>query len=470
MRGLWILTALVALASCKRNLSFCDGDGQCGVGLRCVLPAHECQPGSIIPSVDMALPDLTSSCAACSGSTPICVAPTCMSCASQPDPEAACAAVSPSTPHCVVSGQPAGSCVGCRDAGDCSDPAAALCDPSTHSCRPCTADSDCASQICELTPGSTSHGRCVDAGKIVYVDLNAPTGGNGLTPATALQKIMDGVNKAVGLTPARPYVHVAAGSYNESVGVNNKTISLVGATGVIVHPMNGDALGAQGGGALTVRNLVATAQSGNGGNCQSGASFAAYHTQFLDNAQIGVYATGCQLLLDGCWVHGNTTGGISVSGSFTILDSIITKNNGGGVNQIATGTATVFVNNTVADNVNGTVNAGASCPLGGGFMPINTIFYNNKGAGGAISETNCSGSFDASDDPSAGPQSTVDLTATPPGFKSTVPLSPDSYHLLPTSKCINEGTSTGAPDHDYDFEPRPDPKSMKVDIGADELQ
>jgi hypothetical protein len=79
-------------------------------------------------------------------------------------------------------------------------------------------------------------------------------------------------------------------------------------------------------------------------------------------------------------------------------------------------------------------------------------------------------SFDASDDPSAGPQSSVDLTLGPPLFKGTLPLSADSYHLQPGSRCIDHGSSMMISDHDYDFEPRPDAKSMLVDIGADEVQ
>ncbi len=55
-------------------------------------------------------------------------------------------------------------------------------------------------------------------------------------------------------------------------------------------------------------------------------------------------------------------------------------------------------------------------------------------------------------------------------FKGTVPPTPDSYHLLPGSKCIDAGTSTGVPDHDYDFAPRPEKKSGLVDIGAVEAQ
>jgi hypothetical protein len=406
----------------------------------------------------------------CSGTTPICVAMTCVSCLSTSDGDGACAAVSASTPHCLTMGTDAGACVGCRDASDCSG-ITPFCDATTHQCRGCATDGECPSLVCDLTPGSTTHGLCVPINQVEYVDGSAATNGNGLTPTTPKQAIQDAINHAVG-GDNRPYVHIAAGSYNENVGVNNKTIYLVGATGAIIHPTNNDALGSQGGGSMTVRNIIATAPNGNAGNCQNG-SFTAYRSQFINSSQVGIYTLTCQLLLDGVWVHGNSTVGISLSGgNYTIVNSIITKNTGaGGVSQVTAGTTMVFANNTVADNTSSaTASAGITCVTVGSLDPINSIFYNNKLAGGAIAETNCPGSFNASDDVSAGPQSTVDLTSKPPGFKGGTPLTPDSYHLVPTSPCRNEASPASAPDHDFDFEHRPDATSMMPDIGADETQ
>ncbi len=465
------LVVVVAGVECKRvNGAYCDDARPCPNGFACDLTARECH-AQIVSTGDMAVDSGDLAGCACGGTTPICVAMSCVSCLSTSDGEGACAAVSPSTPHCETTGADAGACVGCRDAGDCGG-ATPFCDDATHACRGCLADSECPSLICDLTPGSTTHGICIGSAQVVYVDAAAAPGGDGLTLATAKQKIQDGVNTAVGLTPARLYVHVAAGTYNESVGVNNKTIYVVGAPGTFVHPTGGgkDGLGSQGGGSLTVRDLVVTADMGNGGNC-NGGSLTAYRTQFINSSQLGVYSSTCQLLLDGCWVHANAMGGINVGGNFTIINSIITMNAGaGGLSQAVTGTTMVFANNTVADNTAGTTYAGATCLVAGGFAPVNSIFYNNKGAGGLLNETNCTGSFDASDDVSAGPQSTVDLTAQAPGFKGGTPLTPDSYHLTLGSPCINEGTLTAAPDHDFDFEPRPDAKSMMPDVGADELQ
>ena len=473
MRGMVVAALLVVVAAgaqCKRtNGAYCDVSRPCPSGFACDETARECHV-TTLGGNDMAVGEGgVGGCAQCGGATPICVANSCVSCLSTSDGDGACAAVSGSTPHCLAVGGGAGACVGCRDANDCAG-ATPFCDATAHVCRGCIADGECPSLVCDLTPGSATHGVCVAIDKVEYADVGAATNGNGLLPTTPRQGLQDAINHAVG-ADNRPYVHVAAGSYNENIGVNNKTIYLVGATGAIIHPANNDALGVQTGGSLTVRNLIATAVSGNAGNCQNG-TLIAYRSQFINSSQLGVYTSTCQLLLDACWVHGNGAGGISLGGSFTIINSIITKNSGaGGVAQVVTGTNMVFANNTVADNTSATTtNAGVTCLAAGNFDPVNTILYNNKLGGGMLNETNCPGSFNASDDPSAGPQSTVDLTAKAPGFKGGTPLTPDSYHLAPTSPCRNEASPLSAPNHDFDFERRPDATSMMPDIGADEVQ
>ncbi|HEY2749708.1 MAG TPA: right-handed parallel beta-helix repeat-containing protein [Polyangia bacterium] len=470
MRTLVVIAALaaivVATVECKRaNGAYCDDARPCPNGFACDLTARECHVSSL-GGADLAGLSTDMAGCSCSGPTPICVAMQCVSCLSTSDGDAACAAVSSTTPHCEPTGAAMGQCVGCRDAGDCGG-TTTFCDDGTHACRGCIADSECPSLICDLTPGSTTHGQCIDTSNVVYADVaNGADSNMGLTPTTATKTIMKAVNNAVGLTPARLYVHVAAGTYPESVGVNNRTIYIVGAAGAIINPGGGDGLGAANGGSMTARNLVVTADNGNGGNCNA-SHFTAYQVSFVNSKQLGVVSMNClPLTLDGCLVSGNLQGGVTISsGDFTVYNSMLVKNNGAGLFQMMDSANTVFVNNTVADNSAGSGFVGVSCASAASVMVVNTILYNNKGAGGVISETNCGALIDASDDPSAGPQSSVDLTAKPPGFVGV-----GDYHLAPGSPCINEGTSQGAPDHDYDFQPRPDAKSMIFDIGADEVQ
>jgi len=469
MRASLIVGALAVIVvvgvECKRtNGAYCDDARPCANGLACDLTTHECHP-MVVVGADLAGLSTDMAGCACSGPTPICVAGTCESCMSTSAPDAACAAISPSTPHCASDG----TCVGCRDMSDCSG-AKPFCDAGTHVCRGCVADSECPSLICDLTPNSMSHGVCIDSANVVYADaVNGNDANMGLTPTTATKTIMHAINNAVGLSPPRLYVHAATGTYPDQIGVNGKTIYVVGAPGAIIHTTSGgkDAIGAQSGGSMTVRNLIAEADSGNGGNC-NGASFTAYQTQFINSGQDGIVSSGCTpLLLDGCTVSGNTQGGVVISsGDFTIVNSIIVKNMGVAVYQTVAAANTILVNDTIADNSTGAGVAGIHCALVGSALPVNTILYNNRTGGGGISETDCTGAFLASDDPTAGPQSTVDLTMQMPGF-----VGAGNYHLMSGSPCINEGTGTmGAPNHDFDFEPRPDATKMLWDIGADEVQ
>jgi len=460
-----MVLAVAAAAGCKRtNGAYCDDARPCASGFACNLTARECSP--IIGGNDLSIGDFDMAGCNCGATTPICVAMSCVSCMSTSDPDAACSAVSATTPHCAADG----SCVGCRDANDCSG-ATPFCDATTHQCRGCAADSECTSSlVCDLTPGSTTRGICIPMSQVEYVDCGATTMGTGLSPTSPRQKLQDGINKAT-TSDARPYVRVT-GVCNEFIAVTgNVTTYVVGADGATVHStMNAkDAFGVQNGAQVTIRNLIITAtMAANGGNCSlGGVSFTAYHTQFINSAQVGVYSSACALKLDGCTVAGNQQGGVYiVSGDFDVKNSVIVKNNDTGFVQGLTSANTIFVNNTVADNRAGNGIAGLKCATGSTLTPVNTILYNNRDSGNTLQETDCSGAFVATDDVSAGPQSTVDLTMQPPGF-----VGAGDYHLVSTSPCIDEGTnSMGAPDHDYDLAPRPDATKKIWDIGAYEFQ
>ena len=471
MRKIWWMAALavviVAGVRCKRsNGAYCDDTRPCPSGFACDTVARECHVSSL-NGADLAGTSTDMAGCTCSNPTPICVAMQCVSCLSTSDPDGACAAASPSSPHC----DPSGNCVACRDANDCSG-TTPFCDATTQVCRGCIADAECPSLVCDLTPGTATH-QCVPASNVVYADAAGPNG-DGKTAATAKAKIMDAINVAVGLNPARLYVHVAAGTYDEGTGVGgaNNTVYLVGADGAFIHRTSpGDILGAQNMGTLTVRHIKATADKGNAANCQAGGTLTIYDSQLVGSSQYGVYTLSpCTLTLDGVFIDHNSSAGVSVSSDFTIINSIITNNMGaGGLTQPVVATKMTFANNTVADNTSGAIGAGGvSCNMAGTFEVNNTILYNNM-QGGTIKETTCTGSFNASDDPSAGPQSTVDLTMQMPGFKQGAMVTPDYYHLLPTSPCVGEGSGMFAPDHDFDGNPRPTPSTGKFDIGADQL-
>jgi hypothetical protein len=284
-------------------------------------------------------------------------------------------------------------------------------------------------------------------------------------------------------------VHIANilnGSYSsENVSLNNVTLSLVGETGATIQP-NGNAPAVEIKGAnskVALRNLIlrrGTGMLSSGITCTGGGSVNVVTCTAAANDFYGIDADQCDLVLDRSVVGspltpGNNAGGVRVGKNFRITNSFIIKNglvgalmSGGGVviNSVAATSATrEFINNTVADNNGSVDNAGVSCadqttPV----VLVNSLLYANKN-GVVVSETNCNTSYVCVDDKQATAANNVDLRTAVPGFQAI-----NEYHLSATSVCRDKGRSNGAPTVDIDGQPRPDPTSMKVDIGADEVQ
>ena len=289
---------------------------------------------------------------------------------------------------------------------------------------------------------------------------------------TALQKVADGINKAK--MTGRSTVRIASATYMENLNINNQTVVLVGESGATLKPSStgNPPVVLSGTADVTLRNLIVTgAVSASGVNCTETGVFSAYQSQFIGNNFFGVNAGSCPLTLDGCFIDSNTNGGgVEMSGRFSIMNCIITNNGGaGGVAQMVAATPAVFVNNTVADNTSANTTGGVTCAVAGSFVVTNTILFHNLTAV-VGTETNCTTSDTATDDP-ADVNAKLHLSPTnPPGFVGSSPPTAASYHLASGSICKDAGKAMGAPDHDFDRNPRPDPTTAKVDIGAVEMQ
>ena len=474
-RAGWFVVALVAASCLKTNLKYCDALIGCADGKACNLAVHECETtdaGAEVPDLSR-LGDMSGCAPVCTGTAPICLESSCVACQTVSDPDGACVSLGSGTPFCVSNGQLRGECVGCRSNGDCPNPAQPICDPMKSQCRPCTSDNDCTSSlVCQLIPTSSSRGRCVDSSQVVFVRANAPGGGDGLSPTSALQKVGDGINKAK--ATGRSIVRIANATYMENLNINNQTVALVGEAGATLKPAStGNPVVVVSGTAdVTLRNLIVTgAASASGVNCTGAGVFSAYQTQFVGNNFFGVNGGLCPLTLDGCFIDSNTNGGgVEMSARFTIVNSIITNNGGaGGVVQMVAASPAAFVNNTVADNTSANATAGVTCASAGSVMLTNTILYNNLTAITGT-ETNCTTSSSATDDSNDANARVKLSTTNPPGFVATSPKTAGTYHLTTGSICRDAGSLTGAPDHDFDLNPRPDPTTMRVDIGAVEVQ
>ncbi|HWE31001.1 MAG TPA: right-handed parallel beta-helix repeat-containing protein, partial [Polyangia bacterium] len=346
------LAAIAAIATpgCKKNNSaYCDATTPCSVGRVCDMTTRQCGGVSVVGgNGDMGVGN-NFSCSQCTGATPICAQQTsCVACTMSATPDATCAMLTPASPLCLTSGSGAGACVACRTNADCTSVGASICDATAHDCRACQADAECASGVCDLVESSVTHGRCVDAGQVVYVDGMTTMPGNGLTAATPLAAILDGIDTAS--SEARTYVHIAPGTYSEVLSIVGRNAFLVADPGTVIIQPNGskDGFDVSGDSTLSMRGLVVSAP-GIGISCQGAGATSivnAYATQFYNNGNDGIDSNSCTLTLDGCWIDGNVGVGVRVAGSFTIINSIISHNAEGGFSQSSTGAVMTFANNT----------------------------------------------------------------------------------------------------------------------------
>jgi hypothetical protein len=487
----WLALALLLTACERDNGNFCDVDRPCAVGA-CNLVTKQCETadagggggdlsGDDFAGADLSMPDGPSGCPnGCSGTTPICQGNTCVACGTAGG-DTACMQLSQTTPHCLGNGE----CAQCRTFADCSDPSKAICDSNTHRCRGCTADSDCTSMVCDLTPGSPTLGQCVT--NVVYVDgnntTNCPNGdGSMANPVCPISKgiTIAGNNGA-------PVVHIAnipGGSYSsENLVINNTNITLVGATGATISPTgnNNPAIDVKGTSTVVLRNLTFSKGAGTNGNgitCETSTSLTVLSSTVTNNNQYGILDMGCVMLtVDRSWIgalsggSGNMTGGIFVSHGFRLTNNIIVKNgttavgSGGGISVSLIGSAPVrdINSNTIADNQGSGTAVGVGCA--NGTVPVlNSILWNNSNSV-MIAESNCPTSYCGDDAPLETMQTNnVALSTTKtPAFSTTNP-----YHIMSNSPLRQVGAPNGISDHDYDGQARPDPATGKSDIGADE--
>jgi hypothetical protein len=511
MKAAAFLAAVISLAAggCdKDNGAYCDDTRPCPSGQTCDLVANQCSgsspfdlsvPDLETPTRDLSTTDATPICATpCSGATPICQAPVCVGCDKTSNPEAACAATA-GTPHCMLAddaGVGGGACVACRSASDCADPKNAICDGATHTCRPCVTSADCASGVCDQF-STAGFGECVDPGQVVYVDsATCPSGPTG-TQAKPFCKIADGI----GAAPTGGVVDVigqAGGTtYSESptAGASVTIVGNLDSTGqplVSISPGGHDAFTVTGAGTtVTLYGIELTGATGSHSGLKCGGSLGEGKTvRFIRgvisfNQQWGIDGTNCAtLFVDASSISKNGAGGgggaILIAQDATITNNFVVGNGDstgpdiGGITVASlTGSTVKIINDTIADNFGGTsLNQGISCTTPTLALVFSSILYHNHNTTVSPTETNCGNTLNAylaSDGPEGASVAAhnVNLLAQSPNFK---PPS-GNYHLNTGSPCINTGSMiVGTPDHDIDFEPRPDKTTNLVDIGADEVQ
>ncbi|MBK7826066.1 hypothetical protein [Nannocystis sp.] len=283
---------------------------------------------------------------ACPESQPYCVAGACFGCA-----QLDCEALSPAQPLC---NEASGLCVACL----CTD-AKPVCDPDTHSCRVCTAHSDCPDSACDLWTGA-----CFPAAATLWVEDGGECSdagpGDASAPLCSLDAAFERINAA---GPGHQAVRVRPGSYTVKSPLRapaDHVVALVHATGqtgdptVTIAAKSSAAIAIDPGAKLLVDALRLTDSGGDALECTNGTALLDRLTVTASN-QRGVMAEGCELVLRRGVLFGNAVAGARLNGGKLRLENTYFSGNGnpqtgeGGI-YLADGAALDAVYSTWVDN------------------------------------------------------------------------------------------------------------------------
>ena len=304
--------AMIVVAGCHKDNNYCPG----------------ANPDNSCAEIDAKVADGCSSNATCTAPKAVCDlagSKTCVQCVA-PDDTSACTATSP------VCG-------------------------NDHTCRGCTAHTDCpVSDVC-LPDGS-----CADTSVVAYV---APTG----TDNTSCTKATPCTKVAKALATSRPFVKFT-GTTDEAVTVNGaKHVTFLAAPSAVLTRGSGT------GAIITVSDDNTSLQVfdlgiKNAPNTASGVGLviptasgaptvSLTRVTITNNPGGGISASGGTLTVTQSTISGNTGGGITASGggTLTVTQSTISGNTGGGI-TVGAGTTFILVGNIFFLNGNGSASVG----------------------------------------------------------------------------------------------------------------
>ena len=293
---------------------------------------------------------------------------------------------------------------------------------------------------------------------VVYVNLSSPNDGPGNDWDHAYHKVAAALTAAVsggevwvakGVYVERITLKSGVGLYGGFAGTETARDQRNWVTNVTVLDGNqgGDVVTSPSGAIASTRIDGFTTRNGNSGagvRCNSSSLTMANDTICLNNGG-GIACSNSSVTIDNCSITLNNGDGVYLSGgSASVSNTTVAFNSGYGV-RMASGVSTV-ANTIIAFNVRGLyAGSAASTTLGHNCVYGNTIgnYY------GVTDLTGVAGNICAD-----------------PKFAS---LEYRNCHIQPDSPCVGAGDNTFVHgDCDIDGQPRTQPASGAVDIGADE--
>lgn len=388
------------------------------------------------------------------------------------------------TPRCAPDLQ----CVECVDAADCP-PNEPTCNTTSHECRTCALDADCASEICDVPLGV-----CVPESSILYA---AP---NGTSVASCGRNDRCSIQRAfIVADSTRPTIKLAPGLYTANLIVANKTIDVHGA-GATISSTTGDTLTVNDTGSLGINGGIVTSSSAAGTaiDCKSLNNIDVPRLSVVD-AQIesnarGVRLSHCAATLRRASVHainGSPLFGISQSTADIYQSSF----QGAGVADevLVSSSENSFLHFTNSIIGSGpATGAGSVIAIGGGILLSYSTVINATGLGvqtpvvcvsGATANGLCIENSIVANFVAGAPANTVtgagsivsysiafpqSAALAGPGNKSSNPMltspSTGDFHLQAGSPAIDAADPSSTQMIDYSGKPRP--QGSGRDIGA----
>ena len=382
----------------------------------------------------------------------------------------------------------------CLDNSMCTGATAPICDPTSHTCRGCTADAECM-----FVPGVCVEytGACVADANAIFLSP-APAGVDAGT-CTRAAPCATFAYAMMQVTATARTIRVGAGSYTEAVDVPgtvgptqvvisgedrdpttpsitataNPIFTFEPTTNVLLEGVTATSGPSDGvrvnGGSATLSHVVINANALAGVNSPgNGTSMVTIvDSQILGNTLSGLFSQQTVIDLERTVVRGNLNGGVHTrNGPITIINCVIAKNGGpttanGGVRMDNFTPGGSIQYDTIAYNAAGGTSSSPGIQCGQLVTITNMILADNGPAGtaqfsGAISVTHSL--FEGGPTPQGMGNKTGN-----PAFKD---IANGDFHIMAGSMAIDQAAGTNV-DIDLDGEHRPN--GSGPDMGADEL-